>query len=67
VAHEIFVQDVYLPLLLFGKLNCFENEVKAAKDAHVPYNVLRAGRPLKDVAKRCADAIQRQYVIVDVD
>ncbi|KIM43285.1 hypothetical protein M413DRAFT_444100 [Hebeloma cylindrosporum] len=60
------LKDVYLPLLLLSKLNCFEKEVKAAKDANLPFNVLRTGRTLKDVAKRCADAIQGHYVAVDV-
>ena len=67
LAHERFIQDVYLPLLLLNKLKCFEKEVKEAREAHVPYNVLRAWRPLKDVARRYTNAIERQYVVVDVD
>ncbi|KAF8964418.1 ribonuclease H-like domain-containing protein [Flammula alnicola] len=59
------LKDVYLPLLLLAKLKCFEKEVKEAKEAHVPYNVLRVWRPLKDVAKRCLEAIAQQYVVVD--
>ncbi|KAF4617118.1 hypothetical protein D9613_005965 [Agrocybe pediades] len=60
------LKDVYLPLLLFTKLKCFEIEVKEAKEAHVPYNVMRVARPLKTLSKRCLDAFEREYVIRDM-
>ncbi|KAF9562591.1 ribonuclease H-like protein [Agrocybe pediades] len=60
------LKDVYLPLLLFAKLNCFETEVKEAKKAYVPYNVMRVARTLKILSQRCLDAFARKYVIRDM-
>ncbi|KAF5314967.1 hypothetical protein D9619_007145 [Psilocybe cf. subviscida] len=59
------LKDVYLPLLLLDKLDAFELEVTESQDAHVPFNVMRVWRSLKDVAKRCNGAINHGYVIAD--
>ncbi|KDR82863.1 hypothetical protein GALMADRAFT_238478 [Galerina marginata CBS 339.88] len=59
------MKDTYLPLLLLAKLSCFEEEVKEAKEAHVPFNVIRVAKWMKAVAKRCLDAIDQQYILPD--
>ncbi|KAF8908857.1 ribonuclease H-like domain-containing protein [Gymnopilus junonius] len=59
------LKDVYLPLLLLSKLECFEVEVKEAKAAYVSFNTMREKRLLKPVARRCLDAIEGDYIVAD--
>ena len=59
------LQDVYLPLLLFEKLQCFEKQLKEARKARVPFNTLRVWKGLAVTTKTCLDAIERQYVVAD--
>lgn len=56
---------MYLPLLLFEKLQCFEKQLKEARKSHVPFNTLRVWKGLGATAKICLDAIERQYVVAD--
>ncbi|PPR07791.1 hypothetical protein CVT26_014976 [Gymnopilus dilepis] len=59
------LKDVYLPLLLLSKLECFEKEVRDAKAANVPFNVMRENRALKLVAGRCLAAVKGDYIVPD--
>ncbi|KAF9533077.1 ribonuclease H-like domain-containing protein [Crepidotus variabilis] len=59
------MKDAYLPLRLLEKLKCFEIEVKEAKEARVPFNVLRLWRSLQNTAKRHLDGLDRCYVVAD--
>ena len=60
-----YLQDVYLALRLFEKLQCFEKQLQEARQAHVPFNTLRVWKGLAITAKTCLDAIERQYVMAD--
>ncbi|KAF9483487.1 ribonuclease H-like protein [Pholiota conissans] len=59
------LKDAYLPLLLLKKLKCFEQEVRVAREASVPFNTLRVWRTLKNIAKRYIDAISGVYLAAD--
>ncbi|PPQ92839.1 hypothetical protein CVT25_004327 [Psilocybe cyanescens] len=59
------LKDTYLPLRLLTKLECLEKEIKAAKEAHVPFNAMRERSSLKRLSQNCRNAIARDYILVD--
>ncbi|KAF8158189.1 ribonuclease H-like domain-containing protein [Crassisporium funariophilum] len=58
-------KDAYLPLLLFDHLKCFEIEIKASREAHIPFNAMRVDQWLKALAEKCRTAIEKECLVVD--